>query len=587
MAYDDSTNYQINGSKNISQCSGDSHHIREDVQDQNDRGTCFYLVSTVAISQQLIQTLPVEDYTDYSETQDCDHEYHGDNSGECDGDNINVIDGVNHAEQILNNNNNDNNDKQNTNYLNLEYKDLLQQILTAEQVSISSGVESGSSSELSLDHPAHRQMYTERLNDFNIDCVGDNLCLYTGNKETCNHSLMYQRNNKKKILGDDLESMAIFRNPPPEIPCCNCCYKQINTLSMSDKQTMTSNQNLSAAPSRLKKTSPRKLRTSSERNNDSPRRDSGISSMGADSPHGITCFSSNLNLRDDEATFPSVFPSTEAMKTYLEGNEKQKVHGKEVLIKTIKESLFSYDMELLLMQLKRKLYESKHKNFSSNETFLSNWMPIKHKTIKSSLKSEKHGNQELMPHISLNGMQKMLPYTTSETAKIITQIQQCIQIINSYFPKLVYKAFPNTTFQLHRKIRLRSFSLGNISKERSYSPRIADLMEQQKKRGENKITRAINNKNKEDRIHESKKLCNLSSQGNIKEILNTLKEKSCDVNIKDKDGYPPLHQAFLNNHFRTVILLLESGTDLEEYTNKRIKEYNKLFKMYSKFKPIT
>ena len=586
MAYDDSTNYQINGSKNVSQYSGDSHHITEDVQDQNDRGTCFYLVSTVAISQQLIQTLPVEDYTDYSETQDCDHEHHSDNFGEYDGDNVNVSDDVNHAEQVLNNNN-DNNDNQSASYLNLEYKDLLQQILTAKQGSVSSGVESGSSSELSLDRPAHRQKYTEQLNDFTIDCVGDNLCLHTGDKETCNYSLMYQRSNKKKILGDDLESMAIFRNTTTEIPCCNCCYKQINTLSMSDKQTMTSNQNLSATPSRLRKTSPRKLRTSSERNTDSPRRDSGISSMGADSPRSITCSSSNLNLRDDEATFPSVFPSSEAMKIYLERNEKQKVHGKEALIKTIKESLFNYDMELLLIQLKRKLYESKHKNFSSNETFLTNWMPIKQKTIKGSLKSEKQGNQELMPHLSLNGMQKMLPYTNSETAKIITQIQQCIQIINSSFPKLVYKAFPSTTFQLHRKVRLRSFSLGNISKERNYSPRIAELMEHQKKRSEKKITRAINNKNKENNIHQSKKLCNLSSQGNIKEILNTLKEKSCDVNIKDKDGYPPLHQAFLNNHFRTAILLLESGADLEEYTNKRIKEYNKLFKMYSKFKPIT
>ena len=587
MAYDDSTNYQINGSKDISQYNGDSHHITEDILDQNDRGTCFYLVSTVAISQQLIQTLPVEDYRNYSETQDCDHEYHGDNSGEHDGDNITVTDGVNHAEQIVNNNNDNNDDNQSANFLNLEYKDLLQQILTAKQGSISSGVESGSSSELSLDHPAHRQIYTGKLNDFNTDCVGDNLCFHTGDKRTCTHPLMCQRSNGESMLGDDCQSMVIFRNLPPEIPCCNCCYKQIKALSMSDKQTMTSNQNLSAAPSLLKKTSPRKLRTSSERNPDSPRRDSGISSMGADSPRSITCCSSNLNLRDDEATFPLVFPSTEVVEIYLEGNEKQKVNGKEVLIKTIKKSLFNYDKEVLLIQLKRKLYESKHKNFSSNETFLTNWMPIKQKPIKSSLKSEKHGNQELMSHLSLNGMQKMLPYTTSKTAKIITQIRQCIQIINSSFPKFVYKSFPNTNFQLHRKIRLRSFSLGNISKERNYSPRIAELMEQQKKRSGNKITKTINNKNKEEKIHQSKKLCNLSSQGNIKEILNTLKEKSCDVNIKDKDGYPALHQAFLNNHFRTAILLLESGTDLEEYTNKRIKEYNKLFKMYSKFKPIT
>ena len=46
-----------------------------------------------------------------------------------------------------------------------------------------------------------------------------------------------------------------------------------------------------------------------------------------------------------------------------------------------------------------------------------------------------------------------------------------------------------------------------------------------------------------------------------------------NINISDRYGYQPIHQAMRHHHYKAAIYLMDCGTDLMSYTSKRIQEF--------------
>ena len=71
-----------------------------------------------------------------------------------------------------------------------------------------------------------------------------------------------------------------------------------------------------------------------------------------------------------------------------------------------------------------------------------------------------------------------------------------------------------------------------------------------------------------------------AGKGDIKRILNLMNSNECTHKNSSKcQTMPAFHNALQKEHFRTAILLLEAGTDLELYTEQRINEYNEMLEV--------
>ena len=69
-----------------------------------------------------------------------------------------------------------------------------------------------------------------------------------------------------------------------------------------------------------------------------------------------------------------------------------------------------------------------------------------------------------------------------------------------------------------------------------------------------------------------------ASEGDV-DCIRVLFKHGAEVNIKNKDGWPPVHFALIHGNLSAMVYLIECGTDMEEYTNTRIKEYQKVEKL--------
>eukprot|EP00795_Rhopilema_esculentum_P012356 gene12356-3010_t len=68
-----------------------------------------------------------------------------------------------------------------------------------------------------------------------------------------------------------------------------------------------------------------------------------------------------------------------------------------------------------------------------------------------------------------------------------------------------------------------------------------------------------------------------ASEGNIDKVM-MLTLNGCDLNAPDSDGFPAFEFALRRSKFRCAIFLVEAGSDIDMYTRKKLKEYEKLLK---------
>ena len=60
------------------------------------------------------------------------------------------------------------------------------------------------------------------------------------------------------------------------------------------------------------------------------------------------------------------------------------------------------------------------------------------------------------------------------------------------------------------------------------------------------------------------------------ESIHTLVSYGADVNLTDQNGVPPFHSALRHAHYKCAVFLIEQGTDLNQYTRTRIREFREI-----------
>ena len=63
------------------------------------------------------------------------------------------------------------------------------------------------------------------------------------------------------------------------------------------------------------------------------------------------------------------------------------------------------------------------------------------------------------------------------------------------------------------------------------------------------------------------------------DCIRILFKHGAEVDIKNKNGWPPVHFALINGNLSAMVYLIECGTDMEEYTKLRVREYEKVQKL--------
>ena len=63
------------------------------------------------------------------------------------------------------------------------------------------------------------------------------------------------------------------------------------------------------------------------------------------------------------------------------------------------------------------------------------------------------------------------------------------------------------------------------------------------------------------------------------DCIRVLFKHGAEVNIKNRDGWPPVHLALTHGNLSSMVYLIECGAKMEEYTQMRIVEYRKVEKL--------
>ena len=72
-----------------------------------------------------------------------------------------------------------------------------------------------------------------------------------------------------------------------------------------------------------------------------------------------------------------------------------------------------------------------------------------------------------------------------------------------------------------------------------------------------------------NRLHEAAK------DGDVEKVIELILD-CCDVNGLNGDGWPAIESALNNSKFRAALLLIEAGTDMRAYTEKKVDEYEEV-----------
>jgi len=63
------------------------------------------------------------------------------------------------------------------------------------------------------------------------------------------------------------------------------------------------------------------------------------------------------------------------------------------------------------------------------------------------------------------------------------------------------------------------------------------------------------------------------------DCIRVLFKHGADVNMKNRDGWPPVHLALKHGNLSSMVYLIECGANMDEYTQMRIAEYGKVEKL--------
>ena len=320
---------------------------------------------------------------------------------------------------------------------------------------------------------------------------------------------------------------------------------------------------------------------------------------------------------------------------------------KEYLLRQIKGRLFDPQKELLMIELKNLLEKSKLNAFTEDNFNVKTWKPIfpkKSTYPKGVLKNGFFEPPKLCSKKSKRAPERSrrnnkLHFKKSETIETILQVRKCLDIIGNV------TSLKNNV-QRHKKIKLKSYKVQqkNNKQTRCQQTRcqqknlltdtndlddtdtndidnivatsnvqnIDDIFcsQQSKKNSrcfpvfkpaqkpshkiisastiskqQNEAPNAVVAKTKQLDVKSKPSLLHSAAQkGNIKDILKLMESSEFDVNEKDSNDWPAMHHAIQNKHYRTAILLLESGTDVKEYTQQRINEYRETVKIINRNK---
>ena len=79
----------------------------------------------------------------------------------------------------------------------------------------------------------------------------------------------------------------------------------------------------------------------------------------------------------------------------------------------------------------------------------------------------------------------------------------------------------------------------------------------------------------ESKISPSNRLHEAAKDGNVEKVIQLILD-CCDVNGLNDDGWPAIESALNNSKFRAALLLIEAGTDIGSYTEKKVDEYEEI-----------
>ena len=239
---------------------------------------------------------------------------------------------------------------------------------------------------------------------------------------------------------------------------------------------------------------------------------------------------------------------------------------KELLLLNIKRGLYDTKKEDIIKDLKTLLRHSGYDTFNEQSAHFD-WTPLSREKLptkgllkkpKMSLLEEIQAKHAARDVVHAKQETRLVgPLKRSEVVKIIQQVRHCLSYAKAQFEKpFKYQ------FQIHRKIQLKTFPSFIDDDDYDDDDDAVDATEQN----------SVTNSN----LH-CKQLKSAAGKGDVGKVLTLLNTNQCAHSRDDCwDEWPAFHTAFQKEHFRTAILLLEAGTDLNKYTEQRIQEYNNM-----------
>ncbi|XP_057308361.1 uncharacterized protein LOC130646215 isoform X2 [Hydractinia symbiolongicarpus] len=467
--------------------------------------------------------------------------------------------------------------------------DVFTRVHIPKETSLSSGVASGESSDTSVDIPntcksakSHRILVD--------DCDHD----YSGSA-----SPLAGTNVQVNVRTKDFESFDDFCNDFTK------SNKQFRTQSTQTDHTISCPCPCSGARQRHDYGNPKTLRPNfsvkSQLILNSPlemssRRDSGYSSQSYTpvSPRHMDFSLSSISENDKTAS-----EKFNAVDVIVNGNSKplkqQYDEAKESYLASIKKTHVDFGKELFLIELKKLLLRTELSSLSPCGANDKTWQPIspKVKPLRSVLRNGGVNVLEIRDSNVLRARKNNSPVSGKEVVDIILQVRQCLHIVQK-----LKQGPEKNKIKIYQKVKLKSYQ-STLNKDLSNNlqtrkrPSLDKFQDFRKEK--NSLTEADTNcfpcnrkqKSKQTVPHNAPSLLNTSAKkGDIKKILELMQANQMDVNQKDSNGWPAIHHAFKNKHYRTAFLLLEAGANMKEYTNQRIKEYKTTVEILNKNKVL-
>ena len=479
-----------------------------------------------------------------------------------------------------------------------------------EQHSVSSGVGSVASSELDSPNPStvssSSSSSTNSSHSTTLLLV-DNQDGDGGDGGSNNSGLASYREDNSLISSEatTLESTPYHKNNSPSSYCKDNLYDGAYNVKRETSSSFINNSDTNDSGCVVSFDDSLQHNTKNIRDS---RRESGISSINSSSflhtdPETSTTSSSlPILLR----TSPTTTATSLASSMNNRPSSSIIDSDKEILLDRVKRDLFDPTKEQQMYHLKQILSESGCNTFTE-QIVKSDWTPIQSRDsnnnqittkpyIKSVLKKtrmtllEEIQARHALKNKTLEAEAKrearvVCQLKRNELVKVIQQVRQCLRFTPCASIKLLERRpYFKCQFQIHQKIKLKRFPASHqLATTSSSSSSSSYWKNKNKDSGLDNIDSSSSLLKERLELADSlscKAMKEAAGKGDIKRILNLMNSNECTHKNSSKcQTMPAFHNALQKEHFRTAILLLEAGTDLELYTEQRINEYNEMLEV--------